>query len=398
MNTTEKRMRVGIITHYYNSSNYGGNLQAYALCRVVDSLGYEVYQIQYDRSEDKPFWRDKRNIRYIPKCLLKKIYFMLRAMYRNICTDREITDGLIKRAVAIHRFNQGMVPHSPGVYTRKDIASAVEEYDIFITGSDQVWHPMAVCEAYLLDFVDGKKFPKLSYAASIAVDVLTAVQMNRYQDSLKDYQAISVREGNAVEMVKSMTDISVEQVLDPTLLLDVEQWNELAVAEKIQERYLYCHFLGDEEQPRIMAKEYAREKGLKIVTIPYLSGSYRKCDADFGDIRLFEVGPPEFISLIKHCDCVFTDSFHATVFSLLYHKEFFAFDRSTVQSMGSRIHNLTELFDVQDRFCASQQRLSMEYIRSVDKINYGKAFPKFEEMRRKSLDYLCENLKIAQGK
>ena len=396
MSTVDKKMRIGILTHYYNSSNYGGNLQAYALCRVIGSLGCEVHQIQYDRSKDNLFWSNRNKSCSTLRRIIRKPYWQLRSMYHNACIGREIAEKLKSREKDVRGFNQALIPHSPRVYNYTDMAAIVLDYNVFITGSDQVWHPLAVCDAYLLDFADGQKYPKFSYAASIAVESLSEQQLERYRRSLRDYQAISVRENNAVEIVRPITELSVEQVLDPTLLLGVEQWNEIAVDNIIQGRYVFCHFLGNDERHRAVATEYARENELKIVTIPYLSDGYAKRNRNFGDVQLYEVGPAEFISLIKHSECVLTDSFHAAVFSLLYQKEFFTFDRSVTQSMGSRLYSLMDLFDVQEHFCDNERKMSMEYICNVEPIDYGRRFPKFEDMKKKSMEYLRGNLEMAQ--
>lgn len=389
-------MRVGILTHCFGSSNYGGNLQAYALCRVIASIGYHAEQIQYDRREDEPFWKIHRAV-----TVKKRIGKLYHAFFRkpvSFVNNWPVRADLKKRTDAIRRFNLQEIPHSDAIYTQRDISKCVEKYHAFITGSDQVWHPDAVCNAYLLDFVQGDRYSKFSYAASIATDQLTDPQLERYRSSLADYQAISVRENNAVEMVQAITDLPVVQVLDPTLLLSAAQWDEIATDKRLDEKYLFCYFLGDSKEQRKLAQDYAQKHQLKIVTLPYLLGAYRKCDQDFGDEQLFDVSPGDFISLIKHADCVFTDSFHAAVFSLLYQREFYIFERQAAQSMGSRLRSLTELFGIQDHFCDTPRKASNQYIESLQKIDYSGTFHRFEALKEESLAFLKTNLVLAEKK
>lgn len=393
---TNDKKRIGIFTHYHNSLNYGGNLQAYALCRVLSDLRYDAQQVAYDRRHDPSFWKNSSHS--IVYRLAKFVYRAFISRPLNAYRNRSVLISLKARRNAFLTFNHDAIPHSDTVYSHKTLSECIGLYDVFITGSDQVWHPSAVCEAYLLDFVDGKKTPKLSYAASMAVDSLSATQLSRYQQSLSDYQAISVREANAVSILQPAVSVCVEQVLDPTLLLTDEQWDAFVPKRSIEAPYLFCFFLGDTPKHRSLAEEYAKKHGLQIVTLPHLSGSFRKCDKDFGDIKLYDVSPPDFISLIKYSACVFTDSFHTSVFSIIYHKEFFIFDRSSSQSMGSRIVSLLDLFGFQERYCNVPSKMTPQYIGSLQALDYTVPFPKFDTMKNCSLAFLQRNLDIATGR
>ena len=131
---------------------------------------------------------------------------------------------------------------------------------------------------------------------------------------------------------------------------------------------------------------------MKIVTLPYLTGKYRKSDDSFGDERLYDVTPGNFVALIKKATCVFTDSFHATAFSLIYNKEFFVFERSSKISMASRISNLLDLLELESRFCDTEERECVDYIEGLTKIDYGRRFDKFVEEKSQSIQFLMDNL------
>ena len=380
--------KIGIITHYYCSKNYGGNLQAYALCKVIQDLGYDVEQICYKRWEDPPLWHKKKNITSVMRVIKRTLYsFMQLPNAFHIDAKRNIK----LRERCILDFNSKFIPHSAKEYTHQTIDAANEEYDVFITGSDQVWHPQAVCKAFLLDFVKKEK-TKISYAASLSVNELTDEQRKKYQQSLSDYSAISVREKNAVELLEPIASSIPQWVLDPTMLLTCEQWDLLCSARQISEPYVFCYFLGDDKKQRKVAEEFAVLKGLKLVTLPYLMGKYRQCDRNFGDEMLYNVSPADYISLIKFADYVFTDSFHATAFSLLYKRDFFAFDRIKAKGMGSRLHSVTSLFGVEERFYNTTENVFAKQLVTMKPIDYTNTFDKFNIMKEQSISFLKKNI------
>ena len=366
-------MKVGIITHYYKSENYGGNLQAYALCKAISDLGHDVEQISFQRPTSKS--------------KIKAI--------RNTCSNvksnmHPITKKNIKlRKKAILKFNE-KIPHSP-VYVGNEISKCADKYDAFITGSDQVWHPMAVCDAYLLKFAPSNK-TKLSYSASVATTELSDEAKARYKKAFYDYSAISVREENAVSLISELTSLDVELTLDPTLLLKKEQWLEIAEPLEINEKYLFCYFLGSDKEHRRLAKEYAAKNNLKIVNLSNLSGEHRRADNNFGSYKLYDVTPNRLISLINGAECVFTDSFHVSVFSNLFEKEHFVFQRNGYKGMNSRIYTLATLFNTQARFCDTDDKLTLKYIEGVKGAKISSEPDALLKSREKSISYLRRNL------
>lgn len=369
-------MKIGIITHYYKSENYGGNLQAFALCEFLKKNGYDAEQISL-----------KRDIHFIIH--IKQQINRIRS-FQAI----KVLPNIIKRKRALGNFNQNKIPHSK-VFTEQTIKKCVLKYDVYIVGSDQVWHPNAVCDAYLLDFVPETK-TKFSYAASLAVETLDSAVLKRYKNSLNDYAAISVREENAVSIIQPITKLKVKCTLDPALLLTQDDWNVICTEQKFQEEYIFCYFLGEQKQQRAVTEQFAKQTHLKVVTLPHILGFFRKCDQDFGDIGLYDISPADFVSLIKYSRYVFTDSFHAVVFSLIYKKEFFVFQRDSCKTMGSRIYSLLDLFEAGNHFCDTEKKENIDYINSLSPINYNREFVKFETAKKDSAEYLIGNLRNAE--
>jgi hypothetical protein len=231
----------------------------------------------------------------------------------------------------------------------------------------------------------------------MAMSKLSNEQKELLSEKLRDFDAISVREKDAVELIKDITPTIAEWVLDPTMLLDSQMWDDISSERKfVKEPYVFCYFLGDDSLQREIATKFAKNCGLKLVALPYLNCMYRKCDDGFGDVQLYDVGPQDFVSLIKHAEYIFTDSFHATVFSGIYKKQYFVFPRNREASMSSRIYSLIELYEVQERFCDTEKKATFEYINEPREIDYNKPLEWIERMRSKSISYLERNLKLGE--
>lgn len=389
-------MKVAIITQYYKSKNYGGNLQAYAMCKAVEKCGHTAEQLCFPLKLKKI---QKVSVQK-NKQTLKDVKIAIHVFIYNILiSNRSYKAHKIsqKREKAILSFNQSIIPHSKECYDESNIEDSAKKYDVFITGSDMVWSPDLFSNIFSLDFVP-ETTPKFSYAPSMGVTGLKDDECEIYRDFLKNYQAVSVRESNAISILEDLSPVPVEWVLDPTLILEREEWDEICNDRIVDEPYLFCYFLGNNTKSRRTAMEYAKSRKLKIVTIPHLFGEYRSCDWKFGDIQLAKVSPSDFISLIRYSEAVFTDSFHACVFAFLYQRDMFAFRRNIGDRWGVRIYSFLELIGCLPHYCDTDKKESMEYIDSLSKIDYTSFFENLENMKKKSLEYLERNLKKAEEK
>lgn len=384
-------MKAGIITYYYNSVNYGAILQSYALCRQLNEMGIEAYQICYDGKRNMPFsFSGVKRIRHAFRPYLGWAADIYRSKSHTPKEKAALT-GINIRNRAIHRFASTSIPHTEKVYGPGSLRHSKMDLDIYIAGSDQIWQPGAVSGAYLLDFVPAQ-VPKISYAASITAKQLPPLIQEHFQRSLPQFRAVSVREKEAVPLLQGLYNKEIKWVLDPVLLLGPEIWDEVASSRGEEKKYVFAYFLGESREQRELAKAFARKKGLPLVTFPHLC-KYQPCDDDFGDEQVFDAGPEDFIALIKNTDYVLTDSFHACVFSLLYQKEFYAFDRIPDKvGMSGRITDLLELFNVPERFCDTPEKMTMSYIASVPAIDYTQPHQRYTNMRAESNRFLQENL------
>ena len=373
--------KVAIITHYYKSFNYGGNLQAYALTKKILELGFDVEQICFDSYGGVRTGKIKKILKMLnPKFAI--------GYFKNKKTQKKISSRFFK----ISQFNNQAIPHTKKIYNEDNIFECENKYDAFITGSDQVWNLKWYYPAYFLQFAPSDKV-KFSYAASMSMQDLDDEQKSKIKEHLSDYCAISVREKDTVNLLNDLVTCPIEWVLDPTLLLSKAEWDLLSSKRIVDSPYVFCYFLGNDQNERDVAEKFAEENGLTLVTLPYLGSKYRKCDNKFGDVQLFATGIEDFISLIKHAEYIFTDSFHATVFSSIFEKQYFVFQRKAHKGMGSRIYTLCELFESTERFCDTEEKACLEYINSLNTIDYTKSLEMLLEMKEKSINYLKENLK-----
>lgn len=386
--------KVGIITLYYKNRNYGGSLQAYALCRFLTACGLETEQISYQRTktaEQTPRMTQRLKRMLNPKNLYNAVAVRVRRLGSSV-VGRAFHDKLKQRYDAIDWFDKHQTPHSETVYTEQTIQNC-DGYDAYITGSDQVWNPAWSRPAYFLSFVPKGK-PKISYAASVGVSTLTETERGRIQKHLADFTAVSVREEDAVDLLSPVSPVPVEWVLDPTMLLTREQWDEICSERLVAGKYIFTYFLGEDMRQRKLAADFAKQKGMPIVTLPHIHGNFRLCDLAYGDKKLYAVSPADFISLIKYAEYVLTDSFHGTVFSNIYEREYFVFPRKGRRSMGTRIYSLTKLMGREDRFCDTAEKCTLSYVQSLAPMDYNGAFLELESCRMRSKKFLEKALGV----
>lgn len=402
--------KVGIVTHYYQSNNYGGNLQAYALATYINKVdGFSAEQICYNflfngaeikknkkfdtnslKIELKhPFYSIKNILHNIKKKILK---WSLKKQCQSIL-DFAFKNKFNRRNRCFASFNEGVIPHSEKVYSTNDIFECEKFYHIFITGSDQVW---AGCNnVFTLGFVESKS--KISYAASFGLDVIPDSQKMYFEHRLKDYLAISVRNESDKKIATGLTKSNVEVVLDPVFLLSVDEWNRVAPKQKVYEKkYVFCYLLGNNNIQKRLVRQFAHSKGLKLIVIPHFQDNTNKVlinEFFWGDKKIYSAGPSEFLSLIRDAEFVFTDSFHALTFSIIFHKQFFVFDRvSKYGDMNARQTDLLKSLNLLERFCDGIEKYNIEYINSLHNVDFNKVENDLVSKREFSKNFLINNL------
>ena len=193
----------------------------------------------------------------------------------------------------------------------------------------------------------------MSYASSVAVTDVTGKYKDFMKKELEKYSFISVREKSSKDVIQSLTNKNVEWVMDPTLILDRKNWEELATKRIIKEKYIFSYMIGDNKRQRKQIEKFAKQENLLLVTLPYIKNGnrfeFRIEDYKFGNKQMLDITFEDFLNLIKYSEYVITDSFHAICFSYIFKKEFYAFEKGTLVSTNSRIYTLLELFETTNR-------------------------------------------------
>ena len=392
-------MKVGIITQYYKSSNYGGLLQAYALSTFLKKKGYDCEQIcfnYYLSKKNKPLSLSKR---LFTKGLIKSLLVFIKCSFlEKICATLSHAKRKINiRIDSCRDFREYVISHSDRVYDNESIKEC-QSYEALITGSDQVWlcnvetfHP-----GFWLSFANDS-VKKISYAASVSMNEIPVELHDFIRHALDSFNAISVRESSDVKLIGDIIGKEKEiiQVLDPTLLLERIDWFNLCAPNPYRGRkYVFAYLLGSKWKDRAFVKKFAKNEGLEIVFIPYMQNKYKSCDLFFGDIRLNDVSPQLFLSLIRDASCVITDSFHGTVFSNIFHVNFLVLKRNSdasKKSMNSRLYSLLNMLKMEDRLISNDS--SEQTLKNLSAVDFDAVDAIIDEEKKKSETFLNNALR-----
>lgn len=295
-------MRIGIIT-MHKVLNCGSALQAYALQQALCEMGYESEIIDYQYKE------------LSSPSLKTRVIAFFRDLLFGFPTWR-----MKRKFKAFYQHNMVLSKQS---YDRESIVKNPPQYDLYISGSDQVWNPRFIGDDvnFLLAFTAPEQ-RKISYASSIAATAISKEWKELYAKYLSRYQAISVRERSGVEIIRELTGREAAVCCDPTLLLARERWDSLSARSccKVPEKYILVYALSYmfDPYPKIygMVDKVQKTLGMKVV---FLQG--RAKDVLRPGAKLIKsAGPEDFAFLFKNADFVITTSFHGAAFALLYDK------------------------------------------------------------------------------
>lgn len=336
---------VGLLTLDSRIYNYGGFLQEMALQDAINSLGYECEIIDYEVSQEFNTFSLKRGIKNFSFDKIKKKL----TKEKTILLSDSVSDLITKRKRAFDKYRAHNLVLSKKM-SYSDLHSIDLNYEQLVCGSDQIWNPDYNIPAFFLNF-GRKDCRKIIYAASIGKDYLSRHQEKIYSKLLEVPDYISVREDSARKLISGITEKNVELVLDPTLLHQQEYWVKKADDSSLNHKnYIFCYFLNLADEKVKSANEFARRNNCEIIAIPYLHNEMEEYSEKLEGKLLSEVNPADFLNLIRNAEAVITDSFHATVFSIIFQKDFWCFGRNAgTYNMNTRLHTLLGYVEMQDR-------------------------------------------------
>lgn len=350
--------RIGIIT-YHRSRNYGAQLQAYASRVALEKMGHqaEVIDCNYIGQTKSIFSWQFRGLKGLCGALRNN---MLALISEN------------KRAQMFAEFSRTAIGRSAPCHSKEALEQQCKAYDAVITGSDQVWHPQ-ICEGNTAFFLDLplKREQKIAYAPSFGVSEYTEEEVQHYMPFINSIGHLSVREQAGQELIRRHTGREAQLVLDPTMLLTRHDWEQLAKPAPYRKPYLF-YFTILNEPPGLdaLVRHIAAERGLQIVRIGSLKDILKR-----GFINARANGPREFLGLIRDADFVVTTSFHGSVFSILFEKEFLCVLNNN--NRNSRLQTL-----------ADQTGLSTQVVHDVGTFDFKRDYRKPDYDTTRQL--LCE--------
>lgn len=377
-------MKIGILTLPI-AENYGGILQAVALCRFLNIQGHDVVLIYKQTQDNQALWK-----KFVKKILLKIPFHD----FKNLKTYDKLNKERLERKVFHRPFVENEIFNiSEVLYTKKDLEEFAqkENFDAVIVGSDQVWRKRYIDDAYyksyFLDFVDGSETKKIAYAASFGKDHWEGDgDSEDIAKLLKDFTAISTREASGVAICRDSFGYNeAKHVLDPTLLIDKAFYIDEIISKydtsNIPKSGLVTYVLDEAKEKKEIVEFVQKRTGLK--SLHHLKG--------FNDSHItFSV--PQWVASFANADFVVTDSFHGMVFSIIFQKNFIVIGN---HSRGlDRFVSLLSLLDLKDRLVFSVEDIQNK---KIDNIDYNAVNRILDENKKTSFDFLANSLNDAKS-
>lgn len=362
-------IKICTITHH-TVLNYGAVLQAYALQKAIKKLGYDSEVLDYDSERVKRVYITSLKQVKTLKHFIKYVFFPY---------DK-------KRKRKIQKFVDKNIIVSKRKYKKEELVDSNEIYDLFITGSDQVWN-LRLHEgdtSYMLDFVTDMN-KKGSYAASFGYNEVPEEYKEVTKKYISNFKYLNIREKQGVDIVNNLVNREGNVVLDPTFLLEKEDYKDIEIPIKETKPYVLLYNLTKSKTIVEFAQKLAKENNCELIVI----NTELKKVSNGKNVR--DASPEEFISYIKNAKFVVTSSFHGIAFSIIFNKQFYyELNRNKINN-NSRLENISSTLGLESREIAS-----VNNFKNLELINYKEVNSKLEDLRNNSnkiLKDMIENCK-----
>ena len=347
-------MKVYIIT-IHCIHNFGSVFQSYGLVHYLRNQGYNASLIDYRPS----YYRKGRNVirRIISIALHPFSYLVQSAKYQSFINAKiPKTKRVYHNLLELHRFN--------------------DEDAVFVAGGDQIWnsfHPCGRDDAYKLTFVKGRK--KIAYGTSMGRNSFTTEELNSVAERIRDFYTIGLREQSTVTMLQPFTPVSIYHAADPVLLLDKSHYMPFIGKERLVKEPYMLMYLADKSV--VLDEIVDKVSGERNLKVAHVCGSNKKCRCDY---FLKTTGPTDLLNLIYNADFVVSASFHATVFSILFNKQFCTLLPEA--GTNTRIEDVLSFFSLSRRIVKSENDVKMIDVRNnID----------FAEVNKKLTSFVSES-------
>lgn len=374
-------MKIAILTQPLHN-NYGGNLQNFALQKVLKDMGHQPVTI--DRHHAIPL-RSKLKLGFFKRL----VFFFLgrgeKPSFKAYFSAKH--QGELRQEIS--RFINAHITKTPRLYSDAKVhqAFAEDKFEAVIVGSDQCWRPMYSPNIYIyyLDFLkNNKKLKKISYAASFGTDdwEYTAEQTAKCKELVQQFDLVTVREKAAVNLVEEKLNADAEFVLDPTLLLNKEDYQQLFNRLTLPaNRGIYTYILDSSDW-----KQQVVETAKSTLSLPQYSNQHNEHMLEEQKIPSIE----GWIKGFADADFVITDSFHGTVFSIIFNKPFISL--VNINRGASRFESILSEFDLLDRLVGEFDKKQVKGLLDSS-IDYEAVQEKLQNLRERSFEVLKAGLK-----
>lgn len=347
----------------HDSYNCGSSLQAYALQHFLIKNNVENEIINYCPEYLK---KDKFSVKSVIK---KLIYYPY--MRKRIKNFEAFRDQYLK--ITSFKCNE-----------YDELTKNKFDADCYIAGSDQLWNSMYDCgndPAYYLDFISGNK---ITYAVSMGREIIPNDNLELIKKySKNDFKWISVRENSAIHQLAPIFDCTIDYVCDPVLLNDVDDYKKIESARMIDEPYIFVYVAQDIDEKVLQKLVSCAQKKFNAKVV--FSGTYKKrCCCDY---HIREASPSEFLSLIDNACCVISNSFHATMFSLIYKKQVYAL---LPDKNGERISSILELVSLDNHIIKDLEKINMDIINDKEYLNVENKLKIFQKNSQEKLLFVLK--------
>ena len=384
-------MKKILLVTWYENNNYGTALQAYALKSVIEKpiitgldLSVTMQECICDILPHKPK-KQRKNNRF-SKLFSPHSYLLKLQQIQDKKTYKKKKGLFDLREKAFDKFLRLNFNFATDHYVQDviELQQLGENYDLVVSGSDQIWNPEALDSTYLLEWVKAGK--KLSYGSSLSTKSISTEYEHLFGTALRDFKTISIRDRRCRDQLARIVGKPVSTVVDPVVLLGrdglLSNVTKLALPP-----YMFCYFLGNNRKHRQMAVLKSNEMKLPIHAVINAGSDYR-ADKTLEKYADWDVDPWKFVSYINEASIVVTDSFHATVISVLCHTNFIVLEKdSSRPEQNNRILEFLDAVGLRERWGNVPQKTKI----SEKQWNYADHV--IETLRQDSLEFLLEALK-----
>lgn len=357
-------MKKGYIFSWYNSGrNYGQTLQAYALQKIVNDMGHSVAHVCFDTN------------RSISNSIIRKI-----KDYKNLNMQQRETQK------KFDLFIQNNMKTTECLKNDVDVKKFIKKQqpDFLICGSDQVWNPFNVHPFYYLAEIGESNTKRIAYAVSTCDKRRKEkfLEFPQIKDWIRQIDALFVRESSGKEILEELYGVDSKVVLDPTLLMSGKKWIELLNLKEKKNDYILCYAFNLTKEQKEVINKRAEQFGCPVKYGNVLVGK---------DVKKESWSPIDFLEAILNAKEVYTDSFHGTVFSILFHKNFIVFDNGNDINSDpyyniDRMKTLLSLVNLNDRLVMNNSCVNFK------EIDYSKVDRVLEERRNECISLLKRSM------